>query len=272
MAEMIVIKQPDVPPEDQAHIDAMVKKVDDAQAAASGVKTDEAPAAKERPEWVPEKFWDAEKGEIRTEDLAKSYKELESTKSKPAEEKKPDEATPANQDEASKALEAKGLNFDEFSVEFLQKGELSAESFAKLEKAGIPKAMVDQYIEGQKALAVRYEADVKSVAGGDDGFAEMVTWAVAGGVSKDEIAAYNRAIDSGDVNQAKLAAAGLFQKFQASGRGGEPKLLNGGSGKPSSDVYESVAQMQKDMASPEYKTDPAFRKKVAEKLSRSDIL
>jgi hypothetical protein len=44
------------------------------------------------------------------------------------------------------------------------------------------------------------------------------------------------------------------------------------SGSGSADVYESVAQMQKDMASPEYKNDPAFRAKVAQKLSRSNIL
>lgn len=37
-----------------------------------------APAAKaERPEWVKDKFWDPDKGEIRTQDLANSYNQME---------------------------------------------------------------------------------------------------------------------------------------------------------------------------------------------------
>ena len=39
-------------------------------------KSDEAPA-RQRPEDIPEKFWDGERGEIRTEALLKSYTELE---------------------------------------------------------------------------------------------------------------------------------------------------------------------------------------------------
>jgi hypothetical protein len=39
-----------------------------------GDRGEEQPAAKpERPEWFPEEFWDADKGEGKTEDLAKSY-------------------------------------------------------------------------------------------------------------------------------------------------------------------------------------------------------
>jgi hypothetical protein len=37
----------------------------------------------QRPEHIPEKFWDAEKGEVRVEEMAKSYAELERTRSTP---------------------------------------------------------------------------------------------------------------------------------------------------------------------------------------------
>ncbi|QFP93676.1 capsid assembly scaffolding protein [Ralstonia phage P-PSG-11-1] len=272
--DSVVIKQPEAPVEDQAHIDAMVAKVD---AANTPTETDtpEVPA-EVRPQWLPEKF-------KSPEDLAKAYAELEGKLGgkkddapPPADDKAaksdetpdPDKATP---DDASKALSEKGLSFDEFSAEFAQKGELTAESYEKLEKAGIPKAVVDQYIAGQQAIAESYRKDVTSVAGGDDKFAEMVTWAGAN-LSKEEIAAYNKAVDSGDINQAKLAVAGVYQKFDAAGRSGEPSLVTGAGGKVTGDVYESLAQMQKDMASPEYKADPAFRKKVEQKIARSNIL
>lgn len=35
------------------------------------------PAKAERPEWVKEKFWDPDKGEVRTQDLANSFNQLE---------------------------------------------------------------------------------------------------------------------------------------------------------------------------------------------------
>ena len=38
------------------------------------------PSVAERPDFIPEKFWDAEKGEPRLEGLAKSYAELERTR------------------------------------------------------------------------------------------------------------------------------------------------------------------------------------------------
>jgi hypothetical protein len=37
-------------------------------------------------------------------------------------------------------------------------------------------------------------------------------------------------------------------------------------------IYTSVAQVTKDMQSPEYKSDPAFRASVAQKIARSKVL
>lgn len=48
----------------------------DAPPAPEGGEGD-APKVSDRPEYVPDKFWDAEKGEMRVEDVFKSYSELE---------------------------------------------------------------------------------------------------------------------------------------------------------------------------------------------------
>lgn len=250
------------PAEDPAHVQAMIDKVD----AASAPPAEDTPLTtdtqtEDRPQWLPEKF-------KSPEDLAKAYAELESKLGKPAESK---QAEQPSQNAVQEELASKGLDLSEFSNEFATNGELSAQSYEKLEKAGYPRNYVDQYIEGQKAQAALYESEVKAVAGGDKSFSEMVEWAKAN-LSPSEISAYNAAIDSRDPNIAKLAVAGMFQKFSAA-RPAEPSLFKGAtSASGSSDVYESIAQMQKDMASPEYKTDPAFRAKVAQKLSRSNIL
>jgi hypothetical protein len=261
MVDKVVIAST-APEEDPNHEAAMIAKVD----AANQPPADETPAGdapqENRPEWLPEKF-------KSPEDLAKAYQELQAKLGKPA-ETKTDEQQPTDQ-QAQEELASKGLDLAEFSTEFARQGELSAESYDKLEKAGYPRNIVDQYIDGQRARAALYESDVKSVAGGDNGFAEMVDWAKSN-LSPQEISAYNAAIDSGNPDQAKLAVAGVYQKFSAA-RPSEPNLVRGQtSGTSTGDAYESVAQLTKDMASPDYKSDPAFRAKVQAKLSRSNIL
>lgn len=275
MDAQITIQRPE-PTEDQAHIDAMVAKVD-GSGATEDTSTPTATAPKQRPEGIPEKFWDAEKGEVKVDDLAKSYSELESKqgagkKPEGAPEEKPEGETEGATDAvAAKELASKGLDLNDFSQEFNQKGELSPESYEKLDKAGYPKAIVDQYIAGQKALASQYESEVKAVAGGEEQFAAVVAWA-AENLTEQEKIAYNKAIDSGDMAQAKLALSGVTAKYQqaypSEGNllGGKP--VGGGGG----DSYESLAQMQEDMASPKYKTDPAFRKMVEQKIGRSKII
>lgn len=269
MVDSVVVQSVSDNKEDPKHVEAMVAKVDAVESAASAVDTPDVPPDENRPQWLPEKF-------KSPEDLAKAYAELEGKLSgKKPEEAKPDVAPNTTEGEPNKAdaeaaLAGKGLSLDEFSQEYADKGELTPESYKKLEESGIPKAIVDQYIAGQQAIATRLQTEVKSVVGGDEGFAAMAAWAAVN-ASPEDLAAYNKAIDSGDVAQAKLAVAGLNQKFQEA-RPTEPHLITGVNGKVTADVYESIAQMQKDMASPEYKSDPAFRRKVQEKLGRSDIL
>jgi len=268
MVDTVVINS--TPPvEDPNHVQQMVDVVDKANAV-PGDNTDPPTDGKteDRPEWLPEKF-------KSPEDLAKAYDELQKKLSgKPTEEAPKAENTPAGDDlnkQVDDELQSKGLNLQTFSEEFAKSGALSQESYDALEKAGYPRNYVDQFIEGQRARASLYESEVKSAVGGNDNFNEMVDWAKAN-LSTEEINAYNRAIDSGDMNQAKLAAAGMYQKFSAS-RPSEPNLFKGSNyASQSSDVYESIAQMQKDMATPEYKSDPAFRAKVERKLARSNIL
>lgn len=270
MVDSIVVQSATTNVEDPKHIEEMVNKVDAADAA---LKEELAPEGGEtRPEWLPEKF-------KSPEDLAKAYAELEGKlgggKPPATPEVPPKEApkTPEGEPDpagAEAVLEEKGLSLEAFSQEFADKGALSDDSYAKLEKAGIPKATVDQYIAGQQALADQLQTEVKSVVGGDENFTAMATWAAANADPK-VLEAYNKAVSSGDVAQAKLAVNGLYQQFREASPE-EPNLIAGGNGKVTADVYESVQQLQADMAKPEYKKDPAYRRKVQEKLGRSDIL
>jgi len=257
-----------------------------ASQAKSGVfraSAEPAPKAADRPEWLPEKF-------KTPEDMAKSYAELEKKLGqpkapgeapKPEAKKEPPPKAPgdlklptegdAAKTEATKAVESVGLQMDVFEKEFAEKGELSPESFSALEKAGIPKAMVDAYIAGQQALADRRMNELHAVAGGAEKFDEMFEWSKANLPAKDRDA-LNRAIDSNDDGQIKLAFQAVHAKWVAS-ESQEPQVaLRGGSaGGSPIDVYTHMDEVKADMATKDYKTNEAFRAKVAAKIARSRI-
>jgi hypothetical protein len=265
MVDTVVINSTQ-PTEDPAHVQAMVAKADAAANPQVDGENTQSPEnqTEDRPSWLPEKF-------NSPEDLAKAYAELQSKFGSKSQSDAPTDTPATTPDaEVKDALESKGLDLSTFSEEYGQKGELSPESYQKLQEAGYPRNIVDEYIEGQKARGALYESEVKSIAGGNEQFNEMVDWARAN-LSPQEINAYNNVIDSGDPSQAKLAVAGIFQKF-SSNRPTEPNLFKATNSAQSNDAYESIAQMQKDMANPDYAKDPAFRAKVERKLARSTIL
>ena len=219
-------------------------------------------SGEERPQWLPEKF-------KSPEEMAKAYQELESKLGKGEPKGELPDPNTATEDDANKTLADKGLNLSEFSKEFSEKGELSPESYDKLAKAGIDKDIVDQYIEGQKARATQYEGTIKSEVGGDQKYTEMVSWAAAN-LTEAEINAFNSAVNSGDINQARLAVLGLSTQY-AKANGSEPNRMVGGGKAAGEDVFESTSQITEAMRDPRYKNDPAYRSKVQAKLARSNV-
>lgn len=258
--ESIQINRPATDGAPEGHEEAMIAKVDAVNAAAAEETT-------ERPSWLPEQFATAE-------DMAKAYAEL-SSKQTPATPEVKTEAAPvapaeATPEQAATELEAKGLDIADFTKEFNETGNLSAESYDKLLKAGYDKTLVDTYIAGQQALATQYETSVLNEAGGQDSYAEMVAWAKVN-MTPAEQDAYNAAVGSRNLAHAKLAVAGLKAKFTAD-QGSEPNLLGGKTTAQPADVFESVAQVTEAMKDPRYQKDPAYRAAVQRKLGRSTVL
>lgn len=205
-------------------------------------------------------------GKFETQaDLEKAYKELESKVGQAKEETKQDQGLEIEQT-AEKVVEAAGLDMASLEQEFMDKGELGEDSLAKLESQGISKDIVNNYIEGQRALAQQIESDVKSIAGGNDGYSEMMAWA-KDNLSADEKDAYNRIVNGRDLDATKMAVQGLKARMNNEA---EPNLVRG---KPaaSQEQFTSVAQVTAAMSDPRYSKDPAFRQEVQDKINRSDV-
>lgn len=226
----------------------------------------------ERPEWLPEKF-------NSPADLAKAYAELERKLSAP---KSQTPSTPPSQNaqagaetpqspqgnaqeqQAREAVADAGINYDALSTEFAENGTLSDDSYKLLESKGIPRDMVDAYIEGQNAIADALTSKVFQIAGGEEPYRQMLDWAKTN-LSPQEQAAYDRAIYA-DAASASLAVQGLVAKYQQeNGRFGS--LINGKAGTGNTAGYNSRAEMIRDMGDIRYKSDSAFRANVENRLA-----
>lgn len=245
----------------EGHDEAMLAKVDQKEAELAGLNKGTEETAEE--ELIGGKF-------KSQEDLLKAYRELEKKLSKPdaaAEETK--EATEELQKEAEAAAESAGLDLSALEHFYAENGSLSDEHYAALEKAGIARNVVDQYIAGQEAVAERLRSELMASVGGEEQFQSIITWAAAN-LAKDDLVAYNKAVDSNDPAVVRAAVQGLA--YQYTNRvGKEPNLVQGGGGGKGGG-FESVAQLTAAMRDPRYANDPAYRREVEERLSRSNIM
>ena len=254
--------------ESQERVDAMIAKGEQIE------KNNNPDQQTERPDWLPEKFKDPQ-------DMAEAYAQLEKKmgQSEPAEpateaetDAEPEAADTGDQPEASEvrqAVEAQGVDFDTLQNEYNEHGELGEASLQKLADAGFSNDLVKSWIQGQEALNTSYQTSVYETVGGEESYKEMLSWA-GDNLSQAEISAYDRAVDSGDIEMVKMAVAGLQSKYQTV-EGTDPTLVAGQSTSSSGGTYGSWSEVTTAMKDPRYKSDPAYRQQVANKLSRSNV-
>jgi hypothetical protein len=247
--------------ESQEHIDEMVAKSDELDRLND-------PSQGDRPDWLPEKFKNAEQ-------MAEAYGHLEKKLGGESVEEgvEPEAAPePTPQQEASdvrEAVENAGVDFDSLQAEYNEQGQLSEDAYTKLTEAGFPQDLVNSWIQGQEALANNYQKAVYESVGGEQAYSDMINWA-GDNLSDNEIAAFDRAVGSGDVDMVKLAVSGLQTQYQAA-EGTDPSLIGGQSSNSTGGNYSSWAEVTQAMSDPRYNSDPAYRQSVSTKIARSNI-
>lgn len=230
------------------------------------------PADPNRPAWLPEKFKTAE-------DMAKSYKELETKLGTPkveapsAEPAKPAAGVPqvTTPDAAAKTVQDAGLDMAALSTEYNKDGALSQTTYDALAAKGIPKATVDLYIEGQKARVEQYTNTLAEGVGGRDKLNTLLLWAGTA-VDAKEIESINTTLTSGNEALSKTVLAGLQARYVAA-VGQDPTLVTGAEGVRGTgpQAFKSSAEVVAAMRDARYKTDPAYRAEVAKRLETSDF-
>ena len=178
-----------------------------------------------------------------------------------------------------------GSKFEEAEIDYQgmnerwqETGQLTDDDYNELNEAGFGRDMVEAYLQGVQFNAQKdtelQQSQVKEIQdlyGGQAAYSEMIEWA-AGSLTDSEKSAFELAIKNPNYDMVKLAVAGLHSRYMSEGNK-EPKLVSGKTTKRASKAkFESMAQVVAAMNDPLYASDPAFRKQVEEKLSRSNVV
>ena len=207
-----------------------------------------------RPEWLPEKFGNAE-------ELAKAYSELE---------KKLSTGDKQEQTEVQEEPNQSTNTLEPYYKEFADAGTLSEKSYADLAKMGLDKQLVDGYIAGQKAIAEAEVKQVQSIVGGEENYKQLLDWSTKN-LNEAEATAFNDMLDTGSIEQIKLAVSAIANRAGISGQE-KPRMLEGDTTASVADVFGSIAQVTQAMNDPRYDKDPAYRKEVEMKIARSSVI
>lgn len=243
----------------------------------------------QKPEWCPDKFWNAETGEINVEAMAKENAYLASKVGKGAnkkdaapepetaeeetdtEKKGGEDKTESDDKEDGGEEAAQGLRLDDYAKELAESGKLSDETYEEITRlTGIDRQMIDLYVYGLKAKTQALEDAVHQVAGGSEQFEAMADWARRN-LPKEDIEAYDKAIATLDVDKAVEAAKTLYAKY-ADAEGHEPVRLEGDGALPTAEVFNSRKEMMDAINNPAYGKDPDYTRRVREKIVRSNVI
>ncbi len=265
-------------------------------------------APPQRPDNVPEKFWDAEKGAVNTDALLKGYSEL-STKlgedsnqnaasnnqmgikvegqegnqqnaGNESDQNQGDDSRQKSdqnqQDQQSQQQNQDGQQqqapqeFAKYAEEYARAGELSEESYKELqEKNGLSKEFVDNYINLQNQQQQQQLTALYESVGGEENYRKMTAWAEKNFTAR-EIVAFDQQVESNDPNVVKLAVTALAAAYQKA-NGSSPNLIGGDTSRTSIGRFENSSQVISAMQDPRYRADPAYRREVEDKVANSNV-
>jgi len=180
-------------------------------------------------------------------------------------------------DELGDIFEASEIDPWKMNETFMEKGTLDEVQFKDLEDAGIPRHAVESYLSGlynstwggqAETLTERDVAEMYDIAGGKATYDSMTEWA-ATNLSQDDIQAFDEVTNTGNKAAVRFAVKALMGQFEDA-QGKTPELVTGKNAR-AGQTYRSMAEVVRDMESPQYEKDEAYRFDVMRKLERSNL-
>lgn len=222
------------------------------------------------PDGVPAKFFDAKTGKVDHEGVLKAYQELEKRLGAtpavaPAVAPAP-VPTKAGEAAAPNPAVDQAAQFDlaKFTTEFETNGKLGEDSYKALEKAGLPKARVDEYIQGQMAIRTIFAQELIDRVGGPAKYKEVCAAAKAL-MTPEQISKFDSDI-KGPPAAVEAAVNGLMA-WHAKEFGGAGRFITADVGGGLGDGgYAEVTDSHKDLQDRRYGVDAGFTAAVDKKI------
>ena len=158
-------------------------------------------------------------------------------------------------------------------------GSLTDEMYQQLETAGLTRGLVDSYLEGVRqktgiqpqaeaaTLSDAEIAEVHGIAGGKDGYEQLMNWA-SDNMSDADANNFDEVIETGNKAAVTFAVKALMGQYEdAVGR--DSNLITGK--KSTTETYRSMAEVVRDMNNPLYDNDESYRDDVRRKLEASNL-
>lgn len=216
------------------------------------------------------------------EDLEKAYLELQ----KKLGQKETDESSSTDENESDdgdtaeeETPVAKRVSFlKEASDEYYSNdNQLKPETIEKLKEMP-SEELIEAYLELQKNNPVAQSQPLSADAaktivdsvGGQDAYNDTLVWA-ADNLKPEEVAAYDNVVNSGNKDAIFFAVQALNQRYRDS-VGFEGQQVSGKAPKSSVKGFRSNAELATAISDRRYRTDPAYRFDVEQKLAASGDL
>ena len=216
------------------------------------------------------------------EDLEKAYLELQ----KKLGQKETDESSSTDENESDdgdtaeeETPVAKRVSFlKEASEEYYSNdSQLKPETIEKLKEMP-SEDLIEAYMEWQKGnptvqsqpLSEDAAKDIVASVGGQDAYNDTLAWA-ADNLKPEEVAAYDNVVNSGNKDAIFFAVQALNQRYKDS-VGFEGQQVSGKAPKSTVKGFRSNAELASAISDRRYRTDPAYRFDVEQKLAASGDL
>ena len=215
------------------------------------------------------------------EDLEKAYLELQ----KKLGQKEKDESSSTDEtdsdespDESESPVTKRVSFLKEASEEYYSNdNQLKPETINKLKEMP-SEELIEAYMEWQKGnpavqsqpLSDEAAKNIVSSVGGQDAYNDTLAWA-ADNLKPDEVAAYDNVVNSGNKDAIFFAVQALNQRYKDS-VGFEGQQVSGKSTKSQVKGFRSNAELATAIGDRRYRTDPAYRFDVEQKLAASGDL
>ena len=159
--------------------------------------------------------------------------------------------------------------FSAFEQEFVKEGKLSDKSYTELQtKFNLSKEVVNDFISFRQGRAENFAKQVTDSVGGIEQYQQLIEWADKN-LSKDEQAAFNKSVLSGDVNVANMAVGGLKTRFEKA-NGKEPSLVQGSTSSGGIMPFASASEAAAFKGKRGFETDSNLQREYYQRLSVSN--